>query len=225
MKTEKPILIGLTGRKRAGKDSVAAAIERNYGSNRVLTTSFAKPIRDFVASLLGVTRNQLEAVKDESVTLPGNVKIFPRVAMQTLGTEWGRALHPDLWVARCENWLDDIEREGARLADYVLVTDVRFDNEAEMIRRRGGYVVQVTRPGADGSGDTHASELGVSHRFVDIVLQNNGSLGDLALDVSDVLMPYIKRLKNFEEIRAMLRRTHDINQICYINSLSERLAA
>jgi hypothetical protein len=225
MKTEKPILIGLTGRKRAGKDSVAAAIERNYGSNRVLTTSFAKPIRDFVAHLMGVSRSQLEKLKDSDYTIPGtNVGFSPRYAMQTLGTEWGRALHPDLWVAACERWIDDISSDGTRNAEFILVTDVRFDNEAEMIHRKGGVVVKIERDEC-GPEDGHASERGVSGKMVDIHFHNDGSLADLGNRVACELMPSVLALKNFDDIRHGLCTWIATHDGCYFNPWSTRLAA
>jgi hypothetical protein len=225
-KAAKPILIGLTGRKRAGKDTVAAIIESKFGRNRVLKHSFAKPIREFVAGIMGVTRGQLEELKDSEYTIPGsNVRFLPRFAMQALGTEWGREVHPDIWVGVCERWIRSIEHEGDYLADYIVITDVRFDNEAHMIHRRGGYVVQVDRPSLGTSGDMHASERGVSSSLIDVIIQNDGSAADLYGRVTGSLMPCIRSLADFEDIRKELRNSVKDNQDCFINPTSLRLAA
>ena len=77
----------------------------------------------------------------------------PRHAMQTLGTEWGRdCISPDLWV---QAWR---QRVGTLLSDGVPVVtdDCRFVNEADAVRRLGGRIVRVERPGL--STGAHASE-------------------------------------------------------------------
>ena len=90
--------------------------------------------------------------------------------MQTLGTEWGRALAPDLWV---EMWAASIVG-----LDRVVADDVRFDNEVAAVRALGGIVVEVRRPGIAKPAGAHASEVGVT---ADTVLCNDRDL--LALEV------------------------------------------
>lgn len=60
--------------------------------------------------------------------------------MQTVGTEWGHdMIHRDLWVKVVEQKIRQVRREGAT---GVVVSDVRFDNEADFIRDwHGGAVV------------------------------------------------------------------------------------
>lgn len=86
---------------------------------------------------------------------------------------------PDWW----ENFLttdspDLVMHEIPDLvADYCLITDVRFDNEAERIKELGGEVWKVIRDGA-GAGN-HASEQELPGELIDLIIDNNGSLGDL----------------------------------------------
>ena len=91
-----------------------------------------------------------------------------RHLLRTLGTEWGRnCVHPDLWVQIWEQVIS-----GPTIAD-----DLRFPNEAAAIRRLGGEVWCIHRPGAsDTSG--HASEAGIDVAF-DLVLNNDGTIRDL----------------------------------------------
>ena len=58
----------------------------------------------------------------------------PRQAMQTLGTEWGRNLIYD------GIWLHAWERAFNKCSTPVVVDDLRFINEAEMIKRLGGKI-------------------------------------------------------------------------------------
>lgn len=91
-----------------------------------------------------------------------------------LGTEWGRSCYPQIWV-------DYLHTTATRLLDEgksVIVSDVRFDDEAACVRDLGGYVVHVIRPGITTKTD-HVSEQGVTSTLVDFVLMNTGTKEDL----------------------------------------------
>src|SRR5690606_36298880 len=75
--------------------------------------------------------------------------------LQKLGTEVGRNLHPRAWeyalFADYKSQREKIEVDGAEEYQDVypnwIITDVRFENEAEAIRSRGGLNIRVFRPG------------------------------------------------------------------------------
>lgn len=92
-----------------------------------------------------------------------------RYIMQTLGTEWGRELiHPDIWVKLAECVL--FER-GERM----IISDVRFDNEADFIREHGGVILHVTRTDARKI-EPHASEAGIRMSSMDLYVANDGTI-------------------------------------------------
>ena len=93
----------------------------------------------------------------------------PRLAMQILGTESGRALVPDLWVAAWAASIAGLER--------VVADDVRFENEVAAVRALGGTAVEVRRPGIVRPASAHASETGVA---ADAVMLNHAGPADLA---------------------------------------------
>jgi hypothetical protein len=93
--------------------------------------------------------------------------LTPRLALQTLGTQWGRALDPDVWIritlrrARALCLSRGARHAGTRIpvdAGYpykikgVAITDCRFPNEASAIRRAGGVIWRVDRPGPEYPG-------------------------------------------------------------------------
>src|SRR5690606_4016638 len=84
----------------------------------------------------------------------------------------------DIWVDATMNALD-VER------DYV-ITDCRFPNEAQAINRAGGLVVRVQRPG-NGPANDHPSETALDDYQFDGVINNDGTLEDLATRVEDFL--------------------------------------
>lgn len=168
-------IIGLCGRARAGKSTVAQCLVsyHAYGED-----SFAAPIRRFVADILGWTLTELETHKEAPIDwLPGET---PRRMMQTVGTEWGRQrVHPDLWVESC------VRR--AQTWPQVVISDVRFENEAAAIRARGGEVWQVVRPGHESIAADHPSEAGIPDALIDRIIVNDGSIDDLYARVAAVL--------------------------------------
>ena len=63
--------------------------------------------------------------------------------------------------------------------DDVVITDVRFPNEAALVRQLGGQLWQIRRPGYEAGGTGHASDTDGSEFRPDVVLENFGSLDDL----------------------------------------------
>lgn len=161
------MIIGIAGAKRSGKTTLAELLARRYGLAHI---SFAAPIRAFVADLLGGTLEQLEEHKESPVAwLDG---VTPRHMMQTLGTEWGRDIvHSELWVRAA--------MRRAEIMGRVVISDVRFPNEAEAIRERGGIILRVHRGASAASGDAHRSEMPLPDHLVHAELRNDGSVVDL----------------------------------------------
>lgn len=169
------MLIGLTGAAGAGKDTVASMLIEEHGGQQA---SFAGPLYDFVAAITGIPKDKLADRSVKEAVIPWLGK-SPRQLLQTLGTEWGRqTVNEDIWVRslleRIAPWLD------AGLP--VVVTDVRFDNEAVAIADAGGEVWRVVRPGWSCLSDAavrHSSEGGVSDHLVARTIVNDGTLDDL----------------------------------------------
>ncbi|KAF1049339.1 deoxynucleotide monophosphate kinase family protein [Xylophilus sp.] len=170
-------LIGLAGRARTGKTTVADRLTAEYGYSNL---SFAAPIREFVAQLTGITLAELEntEVKEAVILWIGK---SPRQLMQTLGTEWGRQLvREDFWVRRALAAAETIP--GGR----AVISDVRFDNEAEAIRAAGGVVLHIVRPDAL-EVSSHPSEAGVARDPRDFIIFNDLSLSALHKEVEHFL--------------------------------------
>jgi len=157
-----PILIGLTGLAGAGKDTVADHLCQKHRFER---HAFAEPIRDMLTALLvgaGLDYAYLfeRELKEQPIPQLG---VSARQMMQRLGTEWGRALDPDLWVrhAAMTLGLHDLPR-SAPIHDRIVITDVRFPNEAAWIEQLGGRVVRVIRdvsPISSHESESYASRL------------------------------------------------------------------
>jgi hypothetical protein len=174
------VIIALCGLAGSGKDSAAAALVARRGFVKI---SLADPLKRICADVFGWDRDRLwgpSARRNEPD--PAWDGLTARRALQTLGTEWGRALHPDVWVRAALRTVDDMLRarhqDGCGYYPGAVVPDVRFANEVAAIRAAGGKVVRIVRHGAglDGDAGAHVSEAGIKALDVDLELPNNGPL-------------------------------------------------
>lgn len=169
-----PPVIGITGRARSGKDTVASFLLAAIGGYQY---AFADPIRAMLQPL-GIDMRDPYWQKHKEDVIPA-LGVSPRHLMQTLGTEWGRELiHPEIWLLLAKQRL-------LRMGPGMIISDVRFDNEAEWIRSIGGRIIHVRRKTATPVNQ-HVSENGVTLDPTDLVINNDGDLEDLQAQVRDL---------------------------------------
>ncbi|WDS51778.1 deoxynucleoside monophosphate kinase [Streptomyces phage Triumph] len=181
------LIIGLSGYARSGKNEAAEALVQ-YGWRQA---AFADKLREFLYALdplipghYGAGNLRLRRLVDATgwdyakVTYPE-----VRALLQRAGTEAGRkVLGENVWV-------DALFREFAD-APALVLTDVRFPNEARAVADRGGVMIRVERPGVgpakDKWGRIHESEVALDEWTFDHTLVNDGSVRDLHLKLYGV---------------------------------------
>lgn len=169
-------LIGLAGAKSSGKSTVRSYLVRTYNCTPL---RFAEPLKNmfraFLADLLYTPDAQeIERYVEgdlKEAELPG-LGVTAREFMQLLGTEFGRdTIHEDLWVKIQERRV----KHMLTAEQTPVFEDVRFYNERSMIKRHGGKIIRIDRPGLK-SEDTHVSEQTIP---ADFVVVNDGSIEEL----------------------------------------------
>ncbi len=129
--------------------------------------------------------------------------LSPRICLQTLGTEWGRSVHKNVWIDYLARVATELSEEGVGymrmlgVVDYkagqgptyrgVVVPDIRFENELLYCKDNGYSVIKVVRPDTDDQATQtgvpqHTSETeqqGFDEDLFSVIIQNNGSLEDL----------------------------------------------
>lgn len=175
----KQILIGLAGLARSGKTTAANHLEDIYGFQLY---AFADPLRDGLMNILNLTPCDFDDDrKERTIEWLGR---SPRELMQTLGTDWGRNMvHPDLWLLLAKQNLDNFGQAYENAPGFV-ISDLRFENEADFVRKHGGIILHILRSDA-AEVNPHASESGIGIQDNDLVLHNNGSLEDLFDQLDD----------------------------------------
>jgi hypothetical protein len=167
---KKPLILGLCGRAGAGKSYLAHHL---WSTRSFKIVSLAAPMKEMLRSI-GIEAWRLygEGKELPHPTLGGHTV---RWALQTLGTEWGRnCLGRDVWVNIA---LAKIE-ENSQLGLNSVVDDVRYINEASVIKEAGGYIVAVRGPVTTPESLSitkalHTSEHGLPQSLIDHTILND----------------------------------------------------
>lgn len=183
-------LIGITGRAGAGKDTAANQI-RFGGKYNMVNVSFASPLKFAMMHLLGDfdthTLNDPVLKNQPSKLVPSKTN---RELMQLLGTEFVRKYFgEDFWLKRMELTLEEASYDDFfdDSPDIIAITDVRFDNEAQYVRNKGGIILEIVRPNNPFEiATTHASEQGVSANLINYTILNDRTIADLENKVSTI---------------------------------------
>jgi len=170
------LLIGLTGPPASGKDEVARYLIEAHGFKRV---AFADEIRRAALVLdpyVGQSRRLSEIIGEHGWDYCKANWLEVRRLLQVLGTELGRDLHgPNCWVDKAFDAIHQFDADQS-----IVVTDVRFQNEAAAVRSHGGRIVRLKR--SSPSPDvvmSHLSEVESAGISPDYVIPNHGDLAEL----------------------------------------------
>jgi hypothetical protein len=190
-------IIGLTGYAGSGKDAVGNILASRRGFRRV---AFADAVREALLALdpliplqgsAGFSFSPLSLIVGSGGWEPAKTLPAVRQLLQRMGTEAGRDIHgKDCWIDRAFRDVAEVF-DNSRSAGGVVITDVRFQNELDAIRRFAGIrhvneaTYQVCRPGV-GPVNAHASE-DIGTLKVDGVIDNNGTLDELERHVLELV--------------------------------------
>lgn len=195
------MVIGVQGYKRSGKDTIADHLVNSYNFERY---SFANPIKEACKHLFGFTDEQVYG--DLKDVVDYNWNITPRYALQIMGTEIFQydiqERIPELkvigrthWVKRFEMWYNDqlilqnemnnFENDGTF---HVVIPDVRFQHEVDGIRKVGGKIIKVIRPGLP-LNDAHPSEMEQNAiTDIDYIVMNDSDIPALYKKMDEIML-------------------------------------
>lgn len=194
------MLIGLMGPQGSGKDTVGDYLLSQ--NPNFVKRSMAEPLKKACKELFLFSDTQLygtQAQKNEPD--PKWFGCSPRTCLQYVGTDLLRdqlekimpGIGQDIFIHHFKLWYTS-HSQG-----YVVVPDIRFQNEVDMIHQLGGYVIKLTRPRVSNLGfadpslekvDKHASEVALeSITNYDWQIINNGTLEELYRK-ANVIMDY-----------------------------------
>lgn len=181
-------IIGIAGKINAGKTTIA----NDLGRKGYIKMSFGKGVKDAVSSLFGIDHHHLYD-QDGKNELDEFWGLTPRVILQKFGTEAMRKVFgDDFWVKTLKKQIDErcmaaeLLQEPQKL--LIVIDDVRFASEAQLIDDYGGVVWEVLRKPPLPRwweevmcmcGLLHESEKRIPEKYVSATIGNYGSLYEL----------------------------------------------
>lgn len=181
------MIIAICGPKRSGKDTIADHLISKYNYEKI---KIADPLKSVTKELFGFTEDQIGETDAKDI-IDERWGITPRKALQFFGTE--------VMQYKIQELLPDIGRKfwinrliaGLPMEDsnYV-ISDLRFLHEYEELYKKTKdnlCIIKVFRPGKTDEKDTHVSELEYKAIKEDILLINDGNIGDLLVKLDNAL--------------------------------------
>jgi hypothetical protein len=189
------MIIGLSGHKGSGKDLVAAYLVKEHGFER---KAFADPLKRSVAALFNIPFSDVDKLKMNDKILVGIGMIgepeydqwiqhmgYQALSWRELLQRYGTEAHRDVFGV--DFWLEyTLPLGGYYPGRAIVVSDVRFENEANRIKELGGFVWFIDRPSVFPGHDLHTSE--VFDFDEDWVVINDGTIEELYEEVEKALM-------------------------------------
>ena len=171
------MIIGLSGYAGSGKDEVAKTLIEEYGFTRI---AFADKIRELVYEmnpLVGFTADEpchLRRLVDDDDWDTAKKNHMVRKYLQDLGVGARKVFGEQFWVHEAMKTMLNDPRPDMK---YV-ITDVRFFNEADMVKANQGQIWRVERPEVEAV-NSHISEHALDDWKFDQVINNGGSIEEL----------------------------------------------
>jgi chaperonin cofactor prefoldin len=171
-------LIGITGFKRSGKDTAGEYfINKGY-----IKYAFAGPLKKACKEIFMFSDEQTEGDDKEKHDNIWNISAIQ--LFQRFGTEIFRErlsdFYPEMenikenfWTYRFKIWYQEqLEKNKDVL---IVVTDVRFDNEVDIIKELGGIIIKVERNQVTNL-DEHKSETSIGKIKHDYLVKNDSDI-------------------------------------------------
>ena len=174
-----------------GENLKALGIESLYDLNEVTYLGFTK-----------VLLNVFKIKKKIKETVDKRWGLSPRQIFQTFGTDLIRNEYPKLvpgskvekigssfWVYRFQIWYENWIKENPK--KVLIITDIRFPDEFEVLKNMGGTIIKITRP-SYSINDNHISEKNISKIDGDHHLINEGTLEEYQNKIEQLYLKIIK---------------------------------
>lgn len=180
------VLIGLIGLKQSGKDTFADYLVANHHFRKL---AFAEPVKKLCQTMFLLSEEQLnDPVLKEKVDPRWGLS--PRQMMQKVGTDMVRQMWDD------DFWVKHMDMRLRKIVDKVVVSDVRFPNEAQWIRDKGGLLVRID-DGREQSSDAHSSETSQSTIQEDVRIFNEKNGLE---DFHDKIEKWFEKMKSDKKV-------------------------
>ena len=172
------MIIGISGKMGSGKDTAGKIIYDILKPNCEII-HFADPLKDLCINYLGLSHDDVYTENGKK-QFNDFWKMTNREILQKVGTDAFRnGFDENVWVKITE--LKILSNTNCNF----IIPDIRFDNEAEMVIKHHGIVLNIERN--NGNNNNHISEQGISNNLITANIENNGSVEELKEKISEVI--------------------------------------
>ena len=170
-----PPIIGLLGRSRSGKDTIASTILQMNSEFQIIRLSM--PLKRAVCCLYDYTMDQVESASKEHID-PRWDKT-PRETIQSLTDYMMGYMGRDFFSRKLFQAYDQ-----HLYGSHIIIPDIRYQHDVDEIQRRGGIVIKVERP---NNPIQHDFEKHIDDMKGTIVFKNDQGI----LELQDKIQTYI----------------------------------
>ena len=196
------VIIGVLGFKGSGKSTFGKYIQNKYKYKEL---SFASSLKDAISPIFGWDRQKLEGISQQDREFRETEDVFwaerlgvkctPRWVMQNLGTDVIRKyFNNNIWIYSLERKLEEIKNK-----ENVVITDVRFPDEIDFLKRKGAILVYIEREDSPEwfydlekvPKDLHISEWAWVEFKPKICIKNKGTKEMFYNEIENTLEKYL----------------------------------
>ena len=128
------LILGISGKIGSGKDTVAYYLQDKFPEHNFLRRAYAFNVKKTVALLTGVDMATILTREGKQIYVPSFDKTIGQM-LQVVGDNM-RTIDGKCWIKSLYNREDKDTN--------LIITDVRYINEADDIKERGGVLIKVT---------------------------------------------------------------------------------
>jgi len=194
--------IAITGKANTGKNTLGELVidglnqriceERNRAVYTLQTRyiAFADPLKKMARIAFPIIPRKwlYGSSKYRSEVIPGafkeGVPLTVRQLLIDLGNDFGRKYQSDLWIRNLEHRVNKLSKGKAQA---IVVTDCRFRNEFDYLKKAGFYQIRLLRDSHTKINDvSETNQDGILDSEFDYVVNNNGTLSDLVKEATKI---------------------------------------
>lgn len=187
-------VVAILGTLNSGKGTFAQIFTE---SGRFTPMAFTDPMKSILQDLFSLTTEELWGTSDKRTPRT-------RELLQVFGTDFARKYDPEIWVNKMYERIGYCERHGFdtcfqgrgfQSKEGVIITDLRFPNEAKMLREHyDATLIKIVRPHSGDAAELthtqHASETAVTEiprEWIHYVVHNTGTQENLQNEATRLL--------------------------------------
>lgn len=173
------MLIGICGKSRNGKDTIADYLVSKYAFEKLI---LSEPLKEACKILFGFNDEQLYGNSKEIID--PNFGTSPRIILQYLGTDiFRKDINKIIPNINDNFWMNIVikkylEKCKENKNTKVVISDIRFKNEIDTFRKMNGILIKIIRPNVN-TEDQHESEKNIPTLECDHDIINDGTIQDL----------------------------------------------